>query len=80
MISKSTFFALTFIFLTIAGLIANQYYMREAMYAEDLAIPNDFVCIKNKWDDHLIICSKEEPYYLWGITPRVGKLAKEGDL
>jgi len=79
MISKSTTFAILFISTVIGLTIANHYYMREAMYAEDLAIPDDYICIKNKWEDNLIICSDETPFSLWWITPRTGRLAAEGE-
>lgn len=79
MISKSTTLAILFISTVIGLTIANHYYMREAMYAEDLAIPDDYICIKNKWEDNLIICSDETPFSLWWITPRTGRLAAEGE-
>ena len=77
--AKSNILAISFILLCIGLTIANHYYMREAMYAEDLAIPNDFICVKNKWEDNLIICSDETPFSLWWITPRTGRLATEGE-
>tara|TARA_B100001057_G_scaffold389794_1_gene397625 strand:+ start:418 stop:660 length:243 start_codon:yes stop_codon:yes gene_type:complete len=79
MISKSTALAILIISTAIGFIVANQYYMREAMYAEDLVIPDNHICIKNKWEDHLIICSEKTPFSLWSITPRTGRLAAEGE-
>lgn len=79
MISKSNILVILFISTVIGLTIANHYYMREAMYAEDLVIPDNFICIKNKWEDNLIMCSDETPFSLWWITPRTGRLAAEGE-
>ena len=79
MISKSNILAISFILFVIGITVANHYYMREAMYAEDLAIPKDYICVKNKWEENLIICSDETPISLWWITPRTGRLAAEGE-
>lgn len=76
---KSNILAILFILLCIGLTVANQYYMREAMYAEDLVIPDNHICVKNKWEDHLIVCSDEEPFSLWSITPRTGRLAATGE-
>ena len=77
--AKSNILAISFILLCIGLTVANHYYMREAMYAEDLVIPDNFICVKNKWEDNLIMCSDEEPFSLWSITPRTGRLATEGE-
>lgn len=79
MISKSTILGLFMIGAAIGITLANHYYMREAMYAEDLVIPDNYICVKNKWEEHLIICSDEAPFSLWSITPRTGRLATEGE-
>ena len=76
---KSNILVISFILLCIGLTFANHYYMREAMYAEDLVIPDDFICVKNKWEDHLFVCSNEEPFSLWSITPRTGRLAATGE-
>lgn len=76
---KTKILGLCLLGFAIGSTLANHYYMREAMYAEDLVIPDDFICVKNKWEDHLIVCSDEEPFSLWFITPRTGRLAATGE-
>ena len=79
MISKSPILGLFMIGAAIGITLANHYYKREAMYAQALVIPDNYICVKNKWEEHLIICSDEAPFSLWSITPRTGRLATEGE-
>lgn len=76
---KTKILGLCLLGAAIGIVFANKYYMREAMYAEDLVIPDDFICVKNKWGEQLYVCSNEEPFSLWFITPRTGRLAATGE-
>ena len=46
MISKSTILGLFMIGAAIGITLANRYYMREAMSAEDLVIPDNYICVR----------------------------------